>query len=394
MKRVLLVDTNFSSAPIHDYLVASGYEVFLVGRSPNDFLAKALPGYIQLDYSDINGLRQKIEEYNIDYIVPGCNDLSYEVCSILNETGCYPGIDQIGVSRTLNHKAAFRQFAEQEQLPTPGLVNDSVGADLSKCSVVVKPVDAFSGKGVSILHCPNPQQYQKAVIKAKQASRSDEYLVEGFVEGQLYSHSAFITGGKIGIDFMVVEYCKVNPLVVDTSLVASRFPDAIRHAIRSVIEKIARCLNLADGLVHTQLICNGKDFWLIEMTRRCPGDLYSLLIELTTSFPYVEHYVCPFIDSTPRNFKRDEFYRPIVRQTITQSSNCALFAVDFASAHRIVKFVPIAQVGDWLSPSPGGRVGIAFYETSLEELHADFRPDEKLSYIRSFAASSESADPS
>ena len=93
MQKALLVDTNFSSAPIYNYLVHCGFEVFVVGGNPNDFLAKSVDKYIELDYSNVDRIWEIIEKMNIDYIVPGCNDLSYQVCAALNSKGNYYGID-------------------------------------------------------------------------------------------------------------------------------------------------------------------------------------------------------------------------------------------------------------------------------------------------------------
>jgi len=58
MNKVLLVDTNFSSAPIYNDLVQSGCEVFVVGGNPEDFLAKSTKNYINLDYSNVDRIRE------------------------------------------------------------------------------------------------------------------------------------------------------------------------------------------------------------------------------------------------------------------------------------------------------------------------------------------------
>ena len=52
MTRVALFDTNLSAAPIHAYLVEAGHEVFVIGANPDDYLARSVRNYIQLDYSD------------------------------------------------------------------------------------------------------------------------------------------------------------------------------------------------------------------------------------------------------------------------------------------------------------------------------------------------------
>ena len=62
-----------------------------------------------------------------------------------------------------------------------------------------------------------------------------KYVIEEFIQGQLYSHSAFIVDKKIIIDFVVEEHCIVNPFVVDTSRVLYNFDRDILNQIRNDI---------------------------------------------------------------------------------------------------------------------------------------------------------------
>ena len=50
--RVLLLDTAFAAAPIYNFLVESGHEVWVMGNRPDDLLArKARANWIDQDYS-------------------------------------------------------------------------------------------------------------------------------------------------------------------------------------------------------------------------------------------------------------------------------------------------------------------------------------------------------
>ena len=54
--------------------------------------------------------------------------------------------------------------------------------------------------------------------------------------------------------------------------------------LKEKVELISERLSLVDGLLHVQFILDSGRYWFVEMTRRCPGDLYSLLIEMSTGF--------------------------------------------------------------------------------------------------------------
>lgn len=371
MSRVLLIDTNFSSAPIYNYLVYAGHEVYVVGGNPNDYLAKSVLNYIKMDYSDVEKIRELIGVLGINYIVPGCNDRSYLVCAQLNSDGQFYGIDSIETAETINNKERFREFANKIGLPVPQVVNkESIG---EVWPLIVKPVDAFSGRGVTVVHETERNRLQPAIDHAKEFSHSKSCIVEEYVEGQLYSHTAFIAGEKIVADFVVEEYGTANPFVVDTSRVDYEFPEGMLNHIRTGIEMMAHSLSLVDGLIHTQFIKKGEAYWLIEVTRRCPGDLYSQLIELSTSYNYAENYARPFINQEMHL----DGYAPkkswIMRHTISQSTDGNFGSIQFNKALLIEKLVPISLAGDFVKASPFGRIGILFAKTdSTEELEELF----------------------
>ena len=365
-KKVLLVDTNFSAIPIYEYLVSLGMTVYVIGRNPNDFMAKSIQNYIQIDYSNLNVLKQTISELNIDYVIPGCNDHSYEICSRLTGESYLINVDDFETTSTLLNKSKFRHFALLHQLPVPQIFTLET-ANQANCSLIVKPVDAFSGKGITQIETPNFSSIQTAIETAKSYSRNGEMIIEEFVEGQLYSHSAFLTDQKINQDFIVEEYGSANPFVVDTSFVKIDFSSHLLQQVRESIEKLAQLLNLKDGLIHTQFICNQQKIWLIEITRRCPGDLYSQLIELSTGYPYVANYAMPFIGQPLKTESSNNQTKLIIRHTVAQQKTGVFYNLSFQKSLNIARYISIATSGDLLKPSPNGRVGILFAEVNSEE---------------------------
>jgi hypothetical protein len=355
--KVLLVDTNFSSAPIYQALLADGHEVHVVGGNPSDCLAKSVQHYRQLDYSDIKGLSALVDDMGFEYLVPGCTDRSYASCVEAGK-GRFPGFDTVESASAISHKARFRHLAGALGLPVPRVYADI--ADAGRRPVIVKPVDAFSGKGMTVLRDADASAVAKAIAHAQSVSSSGEYLIEEFVEGQLYSHSAFLRGQRVVQDFLVQEDGTANPFVVDTSRVLdSSDKESLLGSLRGYIETLANHLQLVDGLLHTQFISDGQQVWLIELTRRCPGDLYSQLIELSTGFPYARCYARPFLGQVPEP-RAQSSVRPVMRHTITVPEERGLDHVRFLRPLNIERFVPLSLVGDRLMPSPRSRVAIIF----------------------------------
>ncbi len=365
MPKVLLIDTNFSSAPIYNYLIQSGHEVFVIGGNPNDFLAKSVKNYINFNYSDVDGVRKIIKSMKIDYIVPGCNDLSYKVCAELNSTGRYCGLDTLETTEIINNKLAFRTFASQIGLPVPRIIAEENTGKI--WPLIVKPVDAYSGRGMKIVTKSERHELKKAINRAKEFSRSETIVLEEYVKGQLYSHSAIIADRKIIMDFIVEEYSTANPFVVDTSRVVYDFPQKMLNDIRDSITLMAQKLELGDGLIHTQFIKKGNSFWLIEITRRCPGDLYSQLIELSTGRRYAQTYTQPFVKQKIPLRKTKIKKTWIMRHTISQSVEGVLGSIQFNYPIRLEKMVQLSLAGDIVKASPFGRIALIFLRSNSEK---------------------------
>lgn len=355
----MLVDTNASASPLYRSLCNAGHEVYVAGGNPNDFLAKCGKNYVNLDYSDTHALSELITKLEIDYLVPGCNDLSYQVCAILNSDGRFPGIETLENNEILNNKENFRSFAREQGLPVPRVYSTD---DLKKIEfpVIVKPVDSFSGRGITIIQEDNRHLLDTAITEARKQSRSGGYLIEEYVSGQLHSHSAFIANGSIVADMIVEEHCTANLFAVDTSRVLTNFPAHVLHILRSATQKMAKTLQLKDGLVHIQFIRKDDSVWLIEPTRRCPGDLYSRLIEMATDLNYADNYVRPFLGQPYRFTSDASVKRLVMRHTITDPEGGHFWALHFNEAVEVSEYVALCISGDPIKPAPSGRVGILF----------------------------------
>lgn len=363
MKKILLVDTNYAAAPIHDYLEKTGNLVFVCGGNPDDFLAKTAKNYINLDYSDTNALLSLTRELDIDYVVPGCNDRSYQACAEVNAQKPYYGIDSVSTTQAINNKKKFRELSEEIGIPVPQ-VFEKVG-QIQSWPVIVKPVDAYSGRGISIVN--SEKEIPEAKLLAERFSHTKQYIAEEFITGQLYSHSAFIKKQKITTDFIVMEHGSANPFVVDTSHVVQNPSSDLILSMRSHIETLAMKLKMVDGLVHTQFILSKDEIKFIEVTRRCPGDLYSQLIELSTGFPYAEEYAKHFINLKRHSPTATEKKSHILRHTVSQPQDGLFQSIAFNTPLKIEKLIPLCSAGTHIKASPFGRIALLFIEAESKD---------------------------
>jgi carbamoylphosphate synthase large subunit len=283
----------------------------------------------------------------------------------LNSKRQFPGLDNSQATEAINNKEKFRVFALRHGLPVPRVVSHEQTGDI--WPLIVKPVDAYSGRGITIIRESDRSALPEALRRAKEYSRTKACIIEEYVEGQLYSHSAFLSEGTIEAEFIVEEHGSANPFVVDTSRVVQDFsPDTLQH-IREDVLRMAKILGLVDGLIHTQFILNGNSYWMIEVTRRCPGDLYSELIERSTGFRYAETYVNYFLgkkDTRASNSSERSF---VLRHTISQPAEKTFGSIQFNTQLHIQNFIPLSLAGDYVKGSPFGRIGLLFVKAGSAE---------------------------
>ncbi|SEK36106.1 Formate-dependent phosphoribosylglycinamide formyltransferase (GAR transformylase) [Nitrosovibrio tenuis] len=375
-KKALLVGSSFSAAPLFFVLKKRGIHVSVCGNQESDPCHQYADASFYIDYSNRDELLHLVETENFDYIVPSCNDYAYMSCAWVAQRLGFPGYDRYDVATILHTKNEFRMLTEQHSLPAPKSRRQEAGqaieAGLLHFPLLVKPVDSFSGRGV--VKVLSGSDLTSAVQAALQSSRSNEVVLEEFVEGSLHSHSAFICKNEVVLDFFVDEYCTVYPYQVNCSNHPSFLPETTRINVRESITRLVRILGMADGLLHTQFIANGDKFWIIECMRRCPGDLYSSLVELSTGVGYVDLYVRPFLGETiPADVQLGES-RYFGRHTISTSQSLVNYTFSYNIPDASVRVVPLKSSGERLGIAPFDKLAILFAEYSSRSTMLEATP--------------------
>lgn len=363
-KKALLIGSSFSAAPMLQRLRKRGLQVAVCGREPSDPCHAYADESHFIDYSDCEQLLALVLKEKFDFLVPTCNDYSYMSGAwVASQTG-HPGFDALPVAEILHTKDRFRQASQALGLSVPRAARTSgeVPAEVTPdwFPVLIKPVDSFSGRGVTKVD--RAEDIPDALASALTSSRSTAAVVEEFVEGALHSHSAFVANGRIVLDFFVDEFCTVYPYQVDCSNHPSRLQEHIRQSVREDMQRLIEGLKITDGLLHTQFIANAQQHWIIETMRRCPGDLYSSLIERSSGIDYTNRFVAGFIGESPAPCPSAGTPRFMGRHTLSVAHEQVAHAFQYACAGKLVCVVPLMDSGRVLKPAPYDKLAIAFNE--------------------------------
>lgn len=364
-KNALLVGSSFSAAPLFFRLRKRNLNIHVCGALQSDPCHHYADESHYIDYSNKDLLLHLVQSTKIDYLVPTCNDYSYMACCWVAEQRGFKGFDPYQTAEILHNKHLFRAFSQQHGLPVPNFKEitsevEDLGLELT-FPLLVKPVDSFSGRGVTKVF--NINELNSAINHALSNSRSEQLVLEEFVEGQLYSHSAFIKDQNIAFDVFANEYCSVYPYQVNCSHHPSSLPETIQHHIREAMIELIRLLNLQDGLLHTQLIVNENKFWIIECMRRGPGDLYGHMIEKSTGIDYTDLLIRPYIGE-PYPFQFDQKpLKYIGRHTVSAAQPVInqSFSLQLASTYN-TEIVALKNSGEPAQEAPFDKLAILFTE--------------------------------
>lgn len=376
-RHVLLVGSSFSAVPLFYMLKARGFHVSVCGSLHSDPCHQYADASFCVDYSDREALLKVVRENRFDYLVPSCNDTAYMAATWVAAQCGFPGYDGLQTAEYMHTKGLFRRFTEEHGFKAPRSVR--VGSDAAidvrtlRAPYLVKPVDSFSGRGVT--HVRDASALPDAVATARASSKSSEVVIEEFIEGTLHSHSAYFSGGEIVADFFVDEYCTVYPYQVNCSNHPSRLDEAPRAAMRAEMRKLVRLAGLCDGLLHTQFIERDGEIWVIECMRRCPGDLYNKLVEFSTGAPYTDFYVRPFVGEAlpePCDFPPLKF---MGRHTISVDTPTVAFSFSHDIPATEVRTVPLKNSGERLDRAPYDKLAILFAEFAAREAMLRVTPE-------------------
>lgn len=362
LKKVLLCDASFSALPIMEALKSKGFQVAVCGARASDPCHAIAEQSFILDYSNKEQLFYFFQKNKFDYLVPGCTDVSYLTSAWVANQLELPGYDKPDVIQLIHDKGKFRSYAASKKYPIPKFAHTLEEAKSLNFPILVKPTNSFSGKGIQ--QVSHAEELDKIFEGIQKANLYDNYLFEEFIDGELFSHSAFIKNKKIVFDFFVNEYCTAYPYQVNSSNLSSQLSSIPKNKIRNWLETFAIDVNLIDGLFHTQFISNNTDVWIIESARRCPGDLYSKLIEYSTGVNYAGKYIESFCNLTPSNNISTAKMIPISRHTVSVKEDCIFISSALTLKHLQSRFVPLKKSGEVVKAAPHDRAGIYFIEHS------------------------------
>lgn len=388
MKKMMILNGSHSELYLIQEAKKLGYYVITTGNRSELMGHKYADEYVYGDFSNPEEMLKIAKDKQIAAVCSCANDFGAISAAYVAEKLHLPGHDSYETALLLHQKNSFKSFAEQNGMQTPlADVYDSLHAALIKKDaynypVIVKPIDMTGGKGVEVAH--NAVEYSAGVENAIDVSRQGKVVVEKYITGTYHSFSTFLIDKKVIAWFNDNEFAFTNPYGVATSSGPASNTHLVKDVLIKQAELAAEKLNLVNGIFHMQYIMDrdGTPF-IIDICRRCSGDLYAEPVEHSTQIPWSKWIVMAEAGFPAAAFsERGEQNKFCGRHCIMAQQNGVVKDVKISPelSDNIYKKVEWWSRGDKIQNFTQDKLGVIFFEFGSEQEMQD-----KVSHIGELA---------
>ena len=154
--------------------------------------------------------------------------------------------------------------------------------------LIVKPVDAYSSKGVKKVQ--NEEKLKEAFFEAKSISRNKKVIVEEFFEGEEISVDLFVEDGVAKI--LLISNSEKIKSDEHFAIFRGRFPAEVSEKtakdVRLVCQMIADAFHIQNAPMLVQMVTDGERVSVLEFCARTGGAMKWLLIQHVTGVDVIK----------------------------------------------------------------------------------------------------------
>lgn len=286
LMKALIIAGGLPQIELIKQLKARGIETLLADGSPYAVARPYCDKFFHVDVFDMEAIKAIAVEEKVDFLITVCADQVLLVVAKVSEMLGLPCYIDYETCQNVSDKIRMKRIFKENGIPTSNYVEsdhlDKEQISKLKFPLVVKPVDAYSSKGVRKVD--NFEELETYYEEARKISRSGGVIVEEYFDGEEISVDAFVVNGKAHI-LTVSNSEKVRDK--DRFVIfRGRYPVAASEAVLRQIEEITQRIADAFGLVNApllvQMLHNGDKVSVLEFCARTGGNMKYLLIKYSS----------------------------------------------------------------------------------------------------------------
>lgn len=291
-KRIAIIGANESVTMLIEKAKQMGYETHVFAWACGDPGETAADVFYPISIADKEEILEKCREIGVVGVCSITSDFAAPTVSyVARNLGLVCNPERTGI--VARNKYKMRCAFKEAGLYTPYF--REAGEDFSLADaadlaypVIVKPTDRWSSKGVT--RVDSPEQLEAAVAFAVSESFDNKAIIEGFMNGPEYSAECICYRGEYHVLAFTQKETTGYPHYIETGHIQpSNIPAEKQEAIRQVIYKALRALDIDNGAAHVEFrILDNGEVGIIEIGARMGGDCIGTdLTPTSTGMDYI-----------------------------------------------------------------------------------------------------------
>lgn len=244
---------------------------------------------------DVEGIKKVAIEEKVDFLISVCADQVLQVAAEISEDLGLPCYIDFATAVNVSKKSYMKKIFVENGVPTSKhVILDQL--DPTKIShlrypLIVKPVDAYSSRGVK--RADSYEELVPAFAEAVQISRTDTAVVEEFVIGDELTVDVYVEEGKAHV-LCISNLYKIGEdgkFVINRSRIPGAVSPEIEAQIADTAQKIADAFGLKNTPMLIQMISDGEKIAVVEFCARTGGGIKFMMIKKISGFDVVKAVV-------------------------------------------------------------------------------------------------------
>lgn len=251
--------------------------------------------FYKVSVLDVDAIRQVAIDEKVDFLITVCADQVLEVVAKIAEELGLPWYIDAATAENVSKKSFMKQIFWENGVPTTkyvimGEFDEKKIAHLNY-PIIVKPVDAYSSRGVRKV--TNIDELREAFAVAVDISRTKTAIVEEFAEGEEVTVDVYVEEGKAHVLCLsnIYKIGEDGKFIINRSRIPADVSEDVARQISETAQKIADAFGLKNNPMLIQLITDGKKINVVEFCARTGGGIKFLMIKKISGFDVVKAVV-------------------------------------------------------------------------------------------------------
>ena len=283
-KRLLMLGGASYAPYLKEYANAKGFQLLAAGNQLNPVMEQYTDEFYMAEATNVEQICELVQKEKIDGIVAlGNEDIINSVIDVAQKCHLSFYLNKNHWNE-LQNKENFKKHCREFDIDTVEeyyISSQTSEEELGKLPypLVFKPSDSCGSKGITI--CYNADEIKNAIQKALTFSRSNEFIVEKFMQCPEFIVSYIIVDGKVHIWMLGDRHMNTQQkglgALSNLSVYPSRFSDLYLNTVHKKMEKLLTAYGPKNGTMFIQgFVDNGKIRFFDPGLRFC-GTLDTIL---------------------------------------------------------------------------------------------------------------------